>query len=178
MEVRGGWTDGEVVQWADPADAFGTAMTQHGDRLARLAFFLCGDRSRSEDLVAEAFAAAWPKWSTGRVDDLGSYLRRIVVNRASKDRRHFRVVFRHDERVAPSLPSLGADEGIGTRIDLARALASLPEHQRVAVVLRYLVDMTEAEIAALLRVAPGTVKSRLSRALDTMRMQMGGTDDG
>ena len=178
MEVREGSADESVVHVVDPAQSFRAAMTEHGDRLARLAYFLCGDRSRAEDLVADAFAAAWPKWSAGRVDDLGPYLRRIVVNRASKDRRHWRVVVRHDEREAPPLPSPGADEGLGTRIDLTRELASLPADQRATVVLRYLEDMSEADIATLLKVAPGTVKSRLSRALDTMRSQLSGEDDG
>jgi RNA polymerase sigma-70 factor (sigma-E family) len=175
--VRGGPTNRDVVAWVDPADAFATAMAEHGDRLARLAYFLVRDHSRAEDLVAEAFASAWPKWSAGRVDDLGPYLRRIVVNQASKARRHWRVVVRHDEQSAQPVFSPGADEGLGARIDLTRVLASLPTQQRVAVVLRYLEDMSEAEIANLLRIAPGTVKSRLSRALDTMRTQLRGGDD-
>ena len=177
MDVREGSADREVVAWVTPHDAFAAAMAKHGDRLARLAYFLCGDRSRAEDLVADAFAAAWPKWSAGRVDDLGSYLRRAVVNRASKERRHWLVVLGHTERAAPPPSTPGADEELGSHIDLTRALVSLPLHQRVTVVLRYLEDMTETEIAALLRVAPGTVKSRLSRALDILRVQLGGTDD-
>ena len=64
--------------WVTPAEAFGKAMREYGDSLARIAFFLCGDQSRAEDLVADAYAAAWPKWSAGRIDDLGPYLRRIV----------------------------------------------------------------------------------------------------
>ena len=105
--MRGGPTNRDVVAWVNPADAFATALAEHGDRLARLAYFLCGDRSRAEDLVAEAFASAWPKWSAGRVDDLGPYLRRIVVNQASKARRHWRVVVRHDERSAQPVISPG-----------------------------------------------------------------------
>jgi RNA polymerase sigma-70 factor (sigma-E family) len=162
---------------ADRESAFGAAMLEHGIRLARLAFFLCGDRTRAEDLVAEAFAAAWPKWSAGRVDNLPAYLRRAVVNLAAKDRRHRLVVFRHDGRAAPRLSSPGADEGLWARVDLAQVLSTLPSPQRVVVVLRYLEDMPDAEIAALLGVAPGTVKSRLSRALDAMRTQLDGGHD-
>jgi len=158
-------------------DSFGAAMVEHGARLARLAFYLCGDRTRAEDLVAEAFAAAWPKWSAGRVDNLLPYLRRTVVNLASKQRRHWLVVFRQGERTAPPLPAPGADEGVGARVDLSRAVGRLPSGQRVAVVLRYLEDMSEAEIATLLGVAPGTVKSRLSRALTALRTQLEGDDD-
>jgi RNA polymerase sigma-70 factor (sigma-E family) len=159
-------------------DVFAAAMVEHGDRLARMAFFLCGDRSRAEDLVSEAFAATWPKWSAGRVDNLPAYLRRAVVNRASKDRRHWMVVVRHDREAPPPSPFPGADEGLSLRIDLTRSLATLPPPQRVVLVLRYLEDMTEAEIALLLGVPLGTVKSRLARALDGLRHQMTGGDHG
>ena len=161
----------------DIEDAFGAAMVEHGARLGRLAFYLCGDRTRAEDLVAEAFAVAWPKWSAGRIDSLLPYLRRTLVNLAAKERRHWLVVVRHDERAGPPPPAPGADHGLPFQVDLARALGDLPAGQRVAVVLRYLEDMPEAEIAALLRVAPGTVKSRLARALDTLRTQLEGGDD-
>jgi RNA polymerase sigma-70 factor (sigma-E family) len=162
---------------AEPTDAFGAAMVEHGPRLARLAFYLCGDRTRAEDLVAEAFAAAWPKWSTGRIETLLPYLRRALVNLAAKDRRHWLVVFRHDEREGPPPMMPGADEGLWVQVDLARALASLPSAQRVVVVLRYLEDLSEFEIATLLGTAPGTVKSRLARALATLRTHMQGSDD-
>jgi RNA polymerase sigma factor (sigma-70 family) len=71
----------------------------------------------------------------------------------------------------------GADKDLWARIDLARALRALPSPQRVVLVLRYLEDMTEADMATLLRVSPGTVKSRLARALDAMRGQLGGHHD-
>ena len=155
-------------------EVFGGAMVEHGHRLARVAYYLCGDRTRAEDLVAEAFAAAWPKWSAGRIDDLVPYLRRSVVNLAAKEHRHLSVVSRHDRRAAPPPVVPGADAHLWARIDLARALGALPSPQRVVVVLRYLEDMTEADMAALLEVSPGTVKSRLARALDAMRAQLGG----
>jgi RNA polymerase sigma-70 factor (sigma-E family) len=155
-------------------DAFGDAMIEHGHRLARVAFYLCGDRTRAEDLVAGAFAAAWPKWSAGRVDDLVPYLRRSVVNMAAKEHRHWLVVARHDRRTTPPPVAPGADEDVWARVDLARALGALPSPQRVVVVLRYLEDMTEADMATLLRVSPGTVKSRLARALEALRAQLGG----
>jgi RNA polymerase sigma-70 factor (sigma-E family) len=158
-------------------DVFEAAMLEDGPRLARIAFFLCGDRTRAEDLVADALAAAWPKWSAGRIDNLVPYLRRAVVNLAAKERRHRLVVFRHEELVAPLAPSPGADESLWARVDLLRLLAALPPAQRVVVVLRYLEDMTEAEMATLLGVSPGTVKSRLARALEAMRSKLEGGDD-
>ena len=152
-------------------------MAEQGQRLCRLAFFLCGDRTRAEDLVAEAFAAAWPRWSSGRVDNLVPYLRRAVVNLAAKERRHRLVVFRHDERALAPAPAPGADANLWARVDLARTLASLPAAQRIAIVLRYVEDMTEADMASFLHVSPGTVKSRLARALVLMRARLEGGDD-
>ena len=102
----------------DHEDAFRTVMLEQGAGLARIAFFLCGDRTRAEDLVAEALARAWPKWSAGRIDSLVPYLRRAVVNLAAKEHRHRLVVFRHDERAAPPSPSPGADENLWARVDL------------------------------------------------------------
>jgi len=153
-------------------DAFGSAMIAHGDGLARLAYFLCGDRHRAEDLVAEAFAAVWPRWSSGRVDELLPYLRRTLVNLAAKDRRHRFVVRHHDERATPAPTAPAADHDLWLHVDLAAALRILPAPQRVVVVLRYLEDMTEAEMATLLAVAPGTVKSRLSRGLFSLRQSL------
>ena len=171
-------SDREVRTVAAPEDAFAVAMRDHGQRLARLAYFLCpGDRSGAEDLVAETYARVWPRWKSAQVDDLLPYLRRAMVNLASKHRRHRLVVQRHGAASEPS-SAPGADEGLGARIDLARALGTLPSSQRVVVVLRYLEDMSEAEIASLLHIAPGTVKSRLSRALETLRADLRGGGDG
>jgi RNA polymerase sigma-70 factor (sigma-E family) len=168
---------GSGQTWVDPDDEFGAAMIENGDHLARLAFFLCGDRGRAEDVVSEAFAATWPKWTAGRVDNLVPYLKRAVVNLASKERRHWVVVHRYEQTLVPQSSSPGADEGLGPRIDLTRALASVPSAQRVVLVLRYFEDMSEAEIATLLGVALGTVKSRLARALDTLRDRMKGENN-
>jgi RNA polymerase sigma factor (sigma-70 family) len=99
-----------------------------------------------------------------------------VVNLAAKDRRHRQVVSRHEERAAPQVLSPGADQRLWARVDLARLLAALPADHRVVVALRYLEDMAEADMAALLRVSPGTVKSRLARALETIRAQLEGGD--
>jgi RNA polymerase sigma factor (sigma-70 family) len=122
-------------------------------------------------------AAAWPKWSAGRIDNLVGYLRRAVVNLAAKDHRHRLVVSRHDARAGAPASSPGADANLWAHVDLVRVLAALPVAQRVVVVLRYLEDMTEADMAAFLRVSPGTVKSRLARALDAMRAQLEGGQD-
>jgi len=161
----------------DQEDAFEAAMLEHGTRLARMAFYLCGDRTRAEDLVAEAFAGAWPKWSAGRIEALAPYLRRAVVNLAAKEHRHRLVMFRHDERAPSPAPAPGADENLWARVDLGRVLAALAPAQRVVVVLRYVEDMTESDMAAFLGVSPGTVKSRLARALDAMRARLEGGDD-
>jgi len=152
----------------DDGDAFSAAVADHHRALARFAFRLCGDRAQAEDLVAEAYARVWPHWRRGRVDALAPYLMRTVANLAYA--RHRR---RNLERtiILPAAP--GGAGSFETRVDdrheLWAALDRLPARQRVVLVLRVVEDMSEDETAAMLGIPPGTVKSRLSRGLESLR---------
>ncbi len=157
-------------------EAFTAAMTLHGDRLARLAWYLCGDRARAEDLVAEAFARTWPKWRAGAVEDLLPYLRRTLTNLAAKEHRHGGVVRRFASRADRPATAAPADEGVGSQLEILGALAGLHADQRAVLVLRYYEDLSEAEIATLLHLPPGTVKSRAARGLATLRARLEGAD--
>jgi RNA polymerase sigma-70 factor (sigma-E family) len=151
------------------SDGFTQAVADHHRDLARFAFRLCGDRDRAEDAVAEAYAKVWPRWHRGNVDELLPYLRRAVVNEVYSRGRRKLVEMRHAERPT-ARPRSGQFEAlVGERDALAEALERLPVHQRVVVVLRVVEDLPPDEVADLLGVAPGTVKSRLSRALDALR---------
>jgi RNA polymerase sigma-70 factor (sigma-E family) len=150
-------------------DAFSRAVTDHHVALARFAYQLCGDVTMAEDVVAEAYSRVWPRWRRGRVDDLVPYLRRAVVNEVYGRGRRRAVERRHAER-AGDRPGTGQFEAhVGERDALAAALDRLPLRQRVVVVLRVVNDLSEQDTADLLGVPQGTVKSRLSRALDTLR---------
>ena len=145
--------------------------------LFRLAVFLTDDRGVAEEIVQDAFAALVRRW--GELNDPAAsagYLRTTVVNaarkharRASLARRHLRVG--EPEGVPGSDYLLLLDEE--HRLVLA-ALRTLPRRQREVLVLRYWAELSEAEIAATLGVAAGTVKSTASRALDALRVTLEG----
>jgi RNA polymerase sigma-70 factor (sigma-E family) len=145
--------------------------------LGRLAFLLCGNRSDAEDLVAESCARAWRPWIAGTVDDLGPYVRRILVN-LNLDRNRRRSLNRkHEAETIGAGIALDPPDDVDRHLDLVRGLKALPQKQRTVIVLRYYADMSEEEVANLLGVAVGTVKSRASRAIKTLgRFVDGGGD--
>jgi RNA polymerase sigma-70 factor (sigma-E family) len=136
--------------------------------LSRTALLLTGSHDAAEELVQEALVKAAARWRKLTAEgDPEAYLRRVMVNdRISWWRR------RRRESIVPNVPeraSTEASETVDGRLDLAAALATLPARQRAVVVLRFYEDLGVEETAALLRCAPGTVKSQTSDALARLR---------
>ena len=130
-------------------------------RLVGVVALAAGSTSEAEECVQEAFCRllhAWPRVS--KYVDPESFLRMIAFrqlsNRRRKARNGVRALLRHG--VAPD-----AVGPTGDRLDVEAALARLPLHQRQVLVLHHLLGLDVAEIARTLDIAPGTVKSRLSR---------------
>jgi RNA polymerase sigma-70 factor (sigma-E family) len=153
------------------ADAeFSDFMHGRWSGLVRLGYGLTGDLQTAEDLAQTAFARAYASWGRVRkADNPDAYLRRIVVN---ANRNRFRKM-RVGEVLTESLPELvtsgdSADQR-HDRAALVAALMQLPYGQRAAVVLRYWLDMSETETAAILGCSVGNVKSQASRALAKLR---------
>jgi RNA polymerase sigma-70 factor (sigma-E family) len=149
---------------------FSDFMHGRWSQLVRLGYGLTGDLQLAEDLAQTAFARAYASWSRVRkADDPDAYLRRIVVN-ANRSRFRKRRV---SETLTGSVPDvLLSPDGTGERQDrdaLMRALMELPYGQRAAVVLRYWMDMSETQTAAVLGCSVGNVKSQASRALAKLR---------
>jgi RNA polymerase sigma-70 factor (sigma-E family) len=137
----------------------------HYSELVRLAFALTGDWGLAEDLAQEAFVRVWRGWANIRDQQSApAYLRTTVVNLA---RRSLRRGLRERQAWSGIGDPLSADPG--TDIDLLRALARLPSGKRACVVLRYYLDLSEADTAAVLGVSVGTVKSQTAKAL--LRLQ-------
>jgi RNA polymerase sigma-70 factor (sigma-E family) len=136
-------------------------------RAFKLAYLLCGEPALAEDVVADAVVSVWPRWQAGEVTDVGSYLRRAVVNQmASRFRR------RHLERrlAVPDAETVrGPEEQSVDRDAVLAALMRLPHRQRVAIVLRYYEDLATADIAVVMATSVGTTKSHLSRGVATLR---------
>jgi RNA polymerase sigma-70 factor (sigma-E family) len=129
--------------------------------MVRIAHMLTGSSEVAEDVVQDAFVQLYPRFD--QVSDPGSYLYRSVVNGCWSRQRHRRVV----ERVR----HLTSHNGVAPdQIDETwNVLKDLPPRQRAVVVLRYYADLSLAEIADVLGVTVGTVKSTLHRALVNLR---------
>jgi RNA polymerase sigma-70 factor (sigma-E family) len=139
--------------------------------MVRLAYALTGDAGHAEDLAQAAFARAYASW--GRVRRAGNpdaYVRRIVINEHRSRFRKRRVAEELRDDLANTLGSqqLGG-QGPEEQHALLDALRALGPRQRAVVVLRYWLDLSEAETAAALNCSVGTVKSQASRALATLR---------
>jgi len=161
-----------VVRVARDFDAW---VAARGPSLLRLAYVLTGNRSDAEDVVQDALSRALPRWSRiSTVEDPDAYVRRMVLNAHTSRWRRFR---RREHPVAdPVTVGEVAGPGDGLQPDERRriwlACQALPEAQRTAVVLRYYEQLEYAEIAALTGVREGSVRSRVSRALAALRIEL------
>ena len=150
-------------------EAVAELFARHWDDARRAALLVTGDRAAAEDIAQEAFLAALralPRFDLRR--PLRPWLHRIVVNRAIDfaRARALRAEVGEDaagEQAAPPAPS-----GPALDEDIAAALLQLSVEHRAVVVLRYVLDFTPGEIAALLELPRGTVNSRLRRGLDAL----------
>ncbi len=149
--------------------SFAAVFNAHHRDAVRLAYLLVSDADLAEDIVAEAFTKVYRRWTKGEVRDVGAYLRRAVANEAnSKLRRRYRERAEALRRTGDDRGVQAVDDGAADRDEVWRALSRLPERQRHAIVLRYYEDLPEAEVAEILGVSVGTVKSQVSRGLDRL----------
>jgi RNA polymerase sigma-70 factor (sigma-E family) len=159
-------------------DEFREFMQARWPTMVRLAYGLTGDQGHAEDVAQTAFARAYASWPRiSRSDNPDAYVRQIVIN---ENRNRFRKR-RVTERLTDSPPDHGAGDAtreFDERSALIAALQRLGPRQRAVVVLRYWMDLTEAEAAAALNCSIGTVKSQASRALATLRQSTELVDEG
>jgi len=137
--------------------------------LQRTAHLLTGDVHAAQDLVQEALGKLYLAWD--RIEDrsrVDAYARRILVN---EHRTAWRRPVRRREQVTDELPDhpVAAAEYDDRREALWRIVCGLPPRQRAVVVLRFYEQLTEVEVADLMGISEGTVKSQSSRALATLR---------
>ncbi|MFL6129048.1 MAG: SigE family RNA polymerase sigma factor [Mycobacteriales bacterium] len=147
------------------ADGFVAYYAARYRALRRTAYLLCGDWHEAEDLTQSAFVRLYLAWGRVRADSAHAYARRVLVNEflGRQRRRREQPVGALPDRPQPVTGS--PDD----RVDLSAALRAVPAQQRAVVVLRYWEDLSVEQTAALLRVAPGTVKSQASRGLAALR---------
>ncbi|MEO7269118.1 MAG: SigE family RNA polymerase sigma factor [Knoellia sp.] len=146
--------------------AFTAFMNDATPSLLRTAWLLTGSTDRSQELVQAAFVKTYAAWPKVRRESALAYARRILVNqRTDTWRKTSREVIVDDvpER------SLRPDSSVEHRDQILRMLDLLPRQQRTVVVLRYYQDLSEQQVADLLGISTGTVKSAASRGLATLR---------
>ena len=166
--LEGGLERGPTPSAGDPA--FREYVASRGAALLRMALLLTHNLADAEDLVQVALAKTYQAWD--RIEDRGAvdgYVRRAMVNTHISWWRRRRV----EEYPTDDIPERAVTDHAGDselQDALRRAIERLPRRMRAAVVLRYYEDMTEAEIADVLGVSQGTVKSTVSRAVAKLRI--------
>jgi len=143
--------------------------SQYG-RLRRLGFLLTGDWAQAEDLAQEALVRVYWRWSlVRRQAHPEAYARKVLVNRHRSLLRRLRVEARHARQTRVEAADLGQREQLQT---VQAAIRRLPARQRAVLILRYHEDLPEREVARLLRIPVGTVKSSTNRALTRLRRDL------
>jgi RNA polymerase sigma-70 factor (ECF subfamily) len=166
--------DDELVRRARSGDreAFGMLVARHQQVAFRTAYAVCRDAAEAEDATQEAFVKAYRAlWRFRRGAPWRPWLLRIVANEARNRRRaagrreHLAAQAAAVAPPATPMPDYSAAE-------LSDALDRLEAPHREVVLLRHVLELTEAETAAALGCRPGTVKSRLSRGLARLREEL------
>ena len=146
-------------------DDFDRFVADNANGLVRTAYLMVGDLHEAEDLVQETLfkvASKWPRVSA--MENPVAYTRRILVNLALHGRSK-RSRNRAELKATPPAETVATAAHLDIHDELFDALAALPPRQRAALVLRYFLDLPEAEVAAALGCSLGTVKSSTSRGL-------------
>jgi RNA polymerase sigma-70 factor, ECF subfamily len=150
-------------------------VRQHQEAVFRLAYLLLGDPADAEDVAQETFIhalQALDRFDTAR--PLRPWLMSITRNLASNRRRaagRYLAALQRAVRLAPGATSPGPDHSEAAH-ELWQLVRRLDRNDQEIIYLRYFLEMSEAEMTETLGVAPGTVKSRLHRALGRLRAIM------
>jgi len=162
-----------VAESAASAMSFEELVEKHQAMVFSLAYHFLHDRAAAEEVAQDVFLQLY-----FHLEEMDSpvhivfWLRKVTANRSIDEarRRHRRAEVGIEAAGDPASPA-AADEWVNLR--LRRLIASLPERQRMIVILRYQEDLEPVEIAALLEVSVNTVKSQLQRALILLREKAG-----
>ena len=140
-------------------------------RLVAAVALTSGSRPAAEDAVQEALIRAWERSDKGEeVDSLEGWVTTVALNLARSGLRRLRSERRARARLDASMVG---EPPTADRIDVDRALATLPRRQREVAVLRYYLQLDTREVASALELNEGTVKSTLSRARAALAQTLG-----
>ena len=145
---------------------FSEFFAARGPALRRTAYVIVRDWHLAEDVTQQAFSKLYVAWPRVRTETREAYARKAIVNTALSE------VRRHRDRPVADVPDTVAPPISEPPLDVEEALGLLPGRQRAIVALRFLDDQPVAEVARVLGIAEGTVKSQTARALDTLRRHL------
>lgn len=159
-------------------DALAALHAEHYASLVGTAYWILGDRTLAEEIAQDAFVRLAESWN--QLNDHAAapaWLRRTVINLSRSKIRRLVVGRRKREQVASRAAADLTREADGASElahgELGTAIRSLPMRQRECVVLRFVHDLTVADIAITLGVGEGSVKTHLHRALKTLGSTLG-----
>lgn len=155
----------------DTDDSFTMFVANRSHRLIAQAELLCGHHEQARDIVQSVLARAYQRWSRIENDDPYGYVQRSVTNAVID---WWRTAHQRHERpvdVVPDVPS-GEDTTREDRGTVLSVLGLLTHRERSVVVLRYFDDLTERDVADILAISVGTVKSTCHTALRKMRLAL------
>jgi RNA polymerase sigma-70 factor (sigma-E family) len=149
----------------DPDGDFSAYATARWGALVRSSIVLGCTLDEAHDLAQTTLVRCYTAWAkVQRADDRNAYVYRMLLN-CHRDSRRRRWWGERPTEMVPDLHLEDATAGVDVTDAVQRALDDLSKGQRDVVVLRYYANLTEQQTAAILGISPGTVKSRLSRAL-------------
>jgi RNA polymerase sigma factor (sigma-70 family) len=134
-----------------------------------------GDAAEAAEVAAEAMARAYERWDAGSMRDPTAWVYTVGLNllrRRARRRVLERRVLHRLRRPAPEPEAWTPD------VDLAAAIAELPPRQRTAIYLRYVADLTQADVAEVLGIAAGSAASLLHAARKNLENRLGTTSNG
>jgi len=148
-----------------PESRFDEFFAARMPSLVRALWLTWGDLGRAEDCAQEAFVRAWQRWRQLEDDDPVAWVRTVAWRLCVDDWRA-----RRRRSTMPGLLQQHAATELQDDLDRSRSLLiGLPQHHAAVLVLHYLEDLEVDEIAKMLGIPVGTVKSRLSRAREALR---------
>lgn len=158
---------------------FTAFMAEAGPALLRTAWLLTGDRDAAQELTQASLVKTYAAWPRVREGEALAYARRVLVNHRTDVWRATRreVVTDALPDTDPRVPRRDESRDSDDRDLVVRLLRTLPQQQRIVVVLRYYTDLSERATADALGISVGAVKSAASRGLAALRAALAAADD-